>query len=234
MAGKAGGRRGGMEKFATIYQRACERKGGEAALKRLMPRVRSPRALAATGDDRYLSEMTRCIFQAGFVWRVVDNKWDDFEDVFFGFPPEKIVMLSPDQIDRFSQNPRIIRNRQKVLSVQHNARFILDTAREHGSFGRFVSRWPDADLIGLYAHMKRHGSRLGGMTGQRVMRNMGRDTFVITGDVTRCLQRSGADITANPTSKRELGLVQSIFNGWHEESGLPYSHLSRICACSLD
>ena len=38
----------------------------------------------STGDDRYLSEMTRCIFQAGFVWRVVDNKWDDFEDVFFG------------------------------------------------------------------------------------------------------------------------------------------------------
>ncbi|MCB1708987.1 MAG: DNA-3-methyladenine glycosylase I, partial [Halioglobus sp.] len=62
-----------MEKFATIYQRACERKGGEAALKRLMPRVRSPRALAGTGDDRYLAEMTRCVFQAGFVWRVVDH-----------------------------------------------------------------------------------------------------------------------------------------------------------------
>ncbi len=70
--------------------------------------------------------MTRCIFQAGFVWRVVDHKWDDFEDVFFGFPPEKIIMLSPEQIDRFAQNPRIIRNRQKVLSVQANARFILD------------------------------------------------------------------------------------------------------------
>ncbi len=223
-----------MEKFANIHQRASERKGGEAALKRLMPKVRSPRALAATGDDRYLSQMTRCIFQAGFVWRVVDHKWDDFEDVFFGFPPEKIVLLSPDQIDRLCQNPRIIRNRQKILSVQHNAHFLLDVAREYGSFGKLIGAWPGEDLIGLFAYMKKHGSRLGGMTGQRVLRNMGKDTFVITGDVTRCLQRAGADITANPVSKRELALIQTAFNAWHGESGLPYSHISRICACSIE
>jgi len=224
----------GIEKFATIHRRACDRKGGEAALRRLLPTVRSARALANTPDHRYLAEMTRCIFQAGFVWRVVDNKWDDFEDVFFGFPPEKIVLLSPDQIDRFSQNPRIIRNRQKVLSVQHNARFILDVARDHGSFGRLVSHWPETDLAGLFAFMKKHGSRLGGMTGQRLLRNMGKDTYVLTADVIRCLRRAGADITDNPLSKREQGLIQGIFNTWHEQSGLPYSHISRICACSLD
>ena len=47
--------------------------------------------------------MTQCIFQAGFVWRVVNNKWDDFEEVFFGFPPDRILMLSPDQVDRFAE-----------------------------------------------------------------------------------------------------------------------------------
>lgn len=72
------------------------------------------------------------------------------------------------------------------------------------------------------------------MTGQRVLRNMGRDTFVITADVVRVLQRAGVDIGANPTSKRELSLVQSAFNRWHAESGLPYSHISRICACSVE
>lgn len=222
-----------MERFDAIYQRACERKGGKAELKKLLPKARGPRALASTGDDRFLAEMTRCIFQAGFVWRVVDSKWDDFEDVFFGFPPEKIVMLSPDQIDRFAQNPKIIRNRQKVLSVQHNAHFILDVAKEHGSFGMFISRWPAQDLIGLFDYMKQRGSRLGGMTGQRVLRNTGKDTFVLTGDVIRCLQRAGADIKDNPGSKRERGLIQATFNQWHEESGLPYCQISRICACSV-
>ncbi len=222
-----------MENFDAIYRRACGRRGGEENLRELLPVVRSPRALAATGDDRYLAQMTRCIFQAGFVWRVVDQKWDGFEDLFFGFPPDRIVMLSPDQIDRFAADPRIIRNRQKVLSVQLNARYLLDVAREHGGFGRFISRWSTRDLVGLFAHMKKHGSRLGGMTGPRVLRNMGRDTFIVTGDVTRCLQQAGADISDNPGTRRELARIQDIFNQWHEETGLPYSHLSRIAALSV-
>lgn len=222
-----------MEEFASIYQRACDRHGGKSAVADYLPVVRTPRSLGASKNDRWLAEMTRCIFQAGFVWRVVDKKWDDFEDVFFGFPPEKIIMLSPDQIDRFAQNPRIIRNRQKVLCVQHNAHYILDITKEHGSFGKFISRWPQEDLIGLFAHMKKHGSRLGGMSGQRVLRNMGKDTFVVTADVVRCLQRAGVDINESPTSKRELGLIQNAFNIWQQESTLPYSHMSRLCALSV-
>jgi len=194
--------------FEAIHQRACERHGGEKALKKLLPRARGARALAKTGDDRWLAEMTRCVFQAGFVWRVVNQKWDDFEDVFFGFPPDRIVMLSPEQLDRFAQNPRIIRNRQKVLTVQHNARFILDIAAEHGSFGKFAGSWPGEDLVGLFDLLKKRGARLGGMTGQRVLRNMGKDTFIVTGDVTRCLQREGLDITASPSTKREYALIQ--------------------------
>ena len=222
-----------MERFESVYQRASERHGGQAALDSMMPTVRSARALARSKDNRWLAQMTRCVFQAGFVWRVVDRKWDDFEDVFFGFPPEKIVMLSPDQIDRFAQNPRIIRNRQKVLGVQDNAQFILDITREHGSFGKFISRWPGQEIIELFSLLKARGSRLGGMTGQRVLRNMGKDTFIITVDVVRCLQRCGLDISDSPTSKRALRLIQDTFNQWHEESELPYSHLSRIAALSV-
>ncbi len=219
-----------MQRFEHIYQRACERQGGAPALGKLLPVVRTVRALAQSKNDRWLAQMTRCIFQAGFVWRVVDHKWEGFEDVFFGFPPEKIVMLSPDQIDRFAQNPRIIRNRQKVLSVQANARFILDISAEYGGFGKFIGHWPAQELIELFALLKSRGSRLGGMTGQRLLRNMGKDTFIITADVVRCLQRSGLDIGDNPGSKRELRLIQGVFNQWHEESQLPYSHISRICA----
>jgi len=198
-----------------------------------MPEVRSRRALAASKDDRWLAQMTRCVFQAGFVWRVIDNKWDGFEEVFFGFPPQKIALLSPEQLDRFATNPRIVRNRVKVLSVQANAHFILDICREHGSFGKFIASWPGQDLIGLFALLKNRGSRLGGMTGQRVLRNMGKDTFIVTGDVVCCLQRAGLDIGDNPATQRELRLIQAVFDQWHEESGLPYSHLSRIAALSV-
>ena len=221
-----------MERFQSIYERACERKGGEAAVKRQLPKVRTPRALNQSKNDRWLAEMTQCVFQAGFVWRVVVNKWPQFEEVFFGFPPEKIILLSPDQIDRFASDARIIRNRQKVLSVQANAQYILDISKEHGSFGKFVSAWPEQDLVGLFVAMRKGGSRLGGRTGQRVLRNMGKDTFIVTGDVVRVLRSSGLDITENPTTLRELKLIQATFNEWHEQSQLPYSHMSRICSMS--
>jgi len=222
-----------MKRFETIYNTACMRKSGETELLKLLPKVRSAAALKRTTDDRYLSEMARCIFQAGFVWRVVNQKWENFEDVFFGFPPEKIVMLSPEQLERFGQNKRIIRNMQKIVSVQHNAHFVLDVAQQHGSFGKFIANWPCEDLVGLFATMKKQGSRLGGMTGQRVLRNMGKDTFVITPDVVRTRQRAGLDIKNTPTSIREFKLIQHTFNQWHEACGLPYSHISRICAYAI-
>ncbi len=71
------------------------------------------------------------------------------------------------------------------------------------------------------------------MTGQRVLRNMGKDTFIVTADVVRLLQRNGLDIRDNPTSAREMRLIQGAFDRWHEESGLPYSHISRLGAMSL-
>ncbi len=54
-----------------------------------------------------------------------------------------------------------------------------------------------------------------------------------SGDVVRCLQRAGLDIRDNPSSQRELRLIQAAFNQWHQVSGVPYSHISRICALSL-
>ena len=35
------------------------------------------------------------------------------------------------------------------------------------------------------------------------------------------------------TSKRDLAKVQAQFNAWAKESGLPYVHISRICAMSI-
>ena len=66
--------------FSYLYDHACERKGGEKALKALLPKTKSKAHLKKLGSDRYLAEFTRKIFQSGFVWRVVDKKWPQFED----------------------------------------------------------------------------------------------------------------------------------------------------------
>ena len=49
----------------------------------------------------------------------------------------------------------------------------------------------------------------------------------------KSLRDAGLDIKDNPTSQRELKLIQAGFDWWHQETDLPYSHLSRIAAMSV-
>jgi len=222
-----------MPSFAPIRERVADRKGGDDALMALLPKLPSVGELAATADDRVLAEMTRRVFCSGFNWSVIDRKWPGFEEAFLGFLPSELLRQPPEFWDARASDKKIVRNGQKIMAVAGNARFVADIAAEHGSFGRFLAAWPCADEIGLLDLLGKRGARLGGMTGQYFLRFIGKDGFVLSRDVINCLRDAGLDIAASPTSKRDLGRIQALFNQWAEESGLPYAHLSRICAMSI-
>lgn len=219
--------------FQNIYQQAAARKGGEAALQALLPRVATADELAALGDDRYLAEITRCVFKAGFVWRVIDNKWPDFEAAFEGFVPLYWQQVSPDVLEALAQDERIVRNMQKIRTVPDNARMIVEVAQTHGSFGAFLAQWPSTDQVGLLQFLKREGARLGGNSAQYFLRFVGWDGFILSGDVIAGLRREER-LDASPGSKKALVQAQAAFNDWHQETGLPYSHLSRILSFTVD
>jgi 3-methyladenine DNA glycosylase Tag len=219
--------------FDAILARAAARKGGRDALAALLPPPPDPAALRALPDDRVLAEMTKRIFCAGFVWQVIESKWDGFEAAFSGFDPAFLAFAPDEHWDRLIADPRIVRNGAKIMAVRANARFVRDLAAEHGSAGRFLADWPADDSVGLLEVLSKRGSRLGGMTGQYLLRFLGRDGAILNTDVVACLRDAGLDIAATPTSKRDLALIQSTFNRWAAETGLPRAHLSRICAMSI-
>jgi len=222
-----------MEEFESIWQRAAERHGGEAALKKRLMKVKSKKQLAAIPDDRWLAEMTKRVFQAGFVWKVIEAKWDGFEEAFHGFKPKRVAALSEEAIDALLSDTRIIRNGQKIMAAQANAIFVCELAKEHGSAAKFFAQWPDDDFIGLMELLKRRGARLGGATGPLVMRFMGKQSFILRGDVAAALIRAGV-VDKTPTSKKDLAAVQAAFNEWSEQSGLGLTHLSQTLALSID
>jgi 3-methyladenine DNA glycosylase Tag len=117
--------------------------------------------------------------------------------------------------------------------VRVNSRFVQDVAKDHGSFGKFLAEWPSSDEVGLLEVLTKRGSRLGGNTGQMLLRFLGWDGFVASRDVVACLRDAGLDVAEAPTSKRDLAKIQEQFNAWAKETGLPYTHLSRICAFSI-
>jgi 3-methyladenine DNA glycosylase Tag len=219
--------------FKTIRERAEKRKGGPKALAKLLPPKPDLKALAKLSDDRILSEMTQRVFSAGFAWSVIETKWPGFEKAFLGFKPAKLVFQPDDFWHDLLSDTRIVRNGAKIQSVRENAAFVQEIAGEHGSFGKFLAQWPSSDQIGLLNLLAKRGSRLGGNTGQMLLRFVGWDGFVTSRDVATCLRDAGLDVAAEVKSKGDLAQVQAQFNAWADETGLPYSHLSRICAMSI-
>ena len=222
-----------MSGFEDIRLRAESRKGGARALKAMLPTVATKKQLIELGDDRYLAMMTKSINQAGFSWKVIENKWPSFEEAFLGFDPRKLSYLSPEQWEAFTSDKRVVRNWQKIKALQDNVFFVQDESRRSGGFGQFIADWSVEDQIGLMAYLKKHGSRLGGQSALWFLRRVGKDCFIPARDVVVLLRSIGLDIAENPTSKRDLAKIQAQFNEWHIETGLPYSHLSRIAACSV-
>lgn len=222
-----------MTAFAEIHERAIQRKGGEAALNALLPKPPAPDALKQLTDDRVLAEMTKRVFSAGFAWSVIEAKWAGFEDVFLGFDPALLATQSDAFWDACLSDTRIVRNGAKIMSVQHNAYFVMSITAEHGSFGQFLAAWPSSDEIGLLDLLVKRGNRLGGNSGQMLLRFLGWDGFVLSRDVVACLRASGLDIAPDPKSKGDLTKIQAQFNAWAEETGLSYTILSRICALSI-
>jgi 3-methyladenine DNA glycosylase Tag len=222
-----------MSSFDPILKEAAARKGGSASLKRLLKPIISEDDLASIPDHRYLSTMTRCIFNAGFHWGVIKKKWPDFEAAFFGFDPKKLGSLSDEHWEGYTEDARIVRNWQKISAVRDNVDFVNAEAQNHGSFAHLIADWSCSELVELLAYLKKHGARLGGNTAQYFLRFMGKDGFLLSPDVVAVLQKSGVDIKDNPSSKRDLKHAQDRFNKWHEETGLPYTHLSQIAAFSF-
>lgn len=221
-----------MRSFQEIYSIAADRKGGAEALEALLITPLSRDELSATSDDRWLSAMAKCLFQAGFNWKVIEAKWAGMEEAFDGFDPVKVAAYRDDDFDRLLSDKRIVRNGAKVAAVIENAHFINELASRNGSAGSFFGSWPNEKYVELLALMSKRGARLGSITGQRVLRTMGRDSFILTSDVVARLVAENI-VDKTPTSKRDLAATQEAFNIWSLQSGRGLSQISQVLAFSV-
>jgi 3-methyladenine DNA glycosylase Tag len=189
--------------------------------------------LASISDAVYLSEMTKAVFSAGFNWQVIRNKWSGFEAAFHGFEPSRVAFFHDEDLDRLLSDKGIVRNGQKITATIENARFVAATAKESGSFGSFLERWPVEDQAGLMAHLGKHGSRLGGATAQYFLRFVGYDGWITSRDVCAALVREQVLDKPTATSKTALKKVDEAVSELQAQSGQPRAVISRVLALSV-
>lgn len=221
-----------MKTFDKIEAMAGKHHGGPKGITSVLKQWQVDTNLTAKKDAQFLAGMAKAVFSSGFSWEVIEKKWPGFEAAFDNFEPKKVAAYDDDKIDALLKDTRIVRNGAKIMATIENARFVAATARQHGSFGKFLANWPVTDQVGLMDYLKKNASRLGGATCQYFLRFEGWDAFILSGDVVKALIREGV-VSKEPTSKKDLAAVQAAFNTWRTQSGRPVREISRILALSV-
>lgn len=222
-----------MREFAEIWEIASQRKGGDAALEAVLSHPSAPAELAERPLSDWLEAMAKAIFQAGFNWKVIDAKWHGFQSAFDRFDVPAVACYDDPDLDRLLADKSIVRNGAKLQAVINNAQFLDELDAETGDAARHLAEWPAREFSDLLALFAGRGSRLGGITGARVCRMMGKDSYVLSPAVVKRLAIEGI-VDGNPTSKKALKAVQDAFIGWMDESGRPLVQISQTLAMSVD
>ncbi len=125
-----------------------------------MPYEIPPREKPAD-DNGYLEEITRAIFQAGFSWRVIRDKWAGFQKAFDGFDIATVAGYGEPDVERLASDQSIVRNRRKIDATISNARTIWDLCQEYGSFYNYLRGLDDLDYAGRRKELGQRFKNLG-------------------------------------------------------------------------
>ena len=220
-----------MRTYAEIHAIAAARHGGAAALDGRLDRPLPPEVLAQIAESRWLAQFARTIFSAGLNWQVVETKWPGIEAALRGFDIDALAMMDDGWLDALLADPRVIRSGPKIIAIRDNAVLFQDF-RKDGGAPRVFADWPSTDFAGLLEMLKTRGARLGGSTAAYALRQMGRDSYILSRDVTARLIAEGV-IDRAAGSKAAMRAVQGAFNTWMAQSGRSLTEISRTLALSV-
>jgi DNA-3-methyladenine glycosylase I len=104
-----------------------------------MPReIHIPPRKKPADDDGYFEVLTQAVFQAGFSWQVVRDKWANFRRAFDDFDVEAVARYDTRDIDRLVADEGIVRNARKIEATIENAQIMRAIIDEHGSFEAYL------------------------------------------------------------------------------------------------
>jgi DNA-3-methyladenine glycosylase I len=89
-------------------------------------------------NNGYFENLTHTVFQTGFSWKVIRNKWPNFQVAFDGFDIEKVASYDERDVERLLADEGIVRNGRKIQGTIDNARIVQGLIAEHGSFHAYL------------------------------------------------------------------------------------------------
>ncbi len=112
-------------------------------------------------DDGYLEQMTMAIFRSGFSWRVIRDKWPNFQRAFDGFSVDRVAAYDERDVERLLGDAGIVRNGRKIEAAIRNARVIRSLASQHGSFFDYLRTMDGLDYPARREMLRKQFHHLG-------------------------------------------------------------------------
>ena len=221
-----------MRDFKAIESAVIDRFGGEAELARRLTKPKTARAIRKIPDNRWLSEASKAVMQAGFNWKVVEKKWPRIEEIFHDFDLHYCSFLPDEGLEEVMKQEGMIRHWAKTKAIRDNAIFFLELSRAHGGLGSYFAGWNSESYPENLQYLRKGGARLGGRTAQVFLRRMGVDTLVFSNDMVVALVREGV-VQKTPSSKKDWAALKEAIATWQQQSDRSLNEISQILAYSV-
>ena len=91
----------------------------------------------------YLEVMSKVVFQSGMSYKIVKSKWPGTRKAFHEFDAAKVAGMTPTEVDRLTEDTRVIRNRRELEAVVSNAQKILELDAEFRGFQKYLRSHAD-------------------------------------------------------------------------------------------
>ena len=126
-----------------------------------MPEMEAPPRINPQSPGDYLEIMSKVVFQSGMSYKIVDSKWPGIREAFHGFDAAKVAGMTPSDVDRLTQDTKVIRNRRKLESIVGNAQRLLELDSEFGGFQKYLRS--HSDFASLVKDLRKQFKFLGEM-----------------------------------------------------------------------
>jgi DNA-3-methyladenine glycosylase I len=152
------------------------------------------------GESAYFERMTLEAFQSGLSWATILAKREAFREVFAGFDADAVAGFDDADVERLMGEPRIVRNRSKILATIQNARATI-AQRDSGGLEQLilgfapaepppVEATTSAESVAMAKELKRRGfAFVGPTTAYALMQALG----LFDPHVPGCHRRQNSD-----------------------------------------
>jgi len=124
-----------------------------------MPEMETSDRITPQSPGDYLEVMGKVVFQSGMSYKIVKSKWPGTRKEFHEFDAAKVAGMTPTEVDRLTEDTKVIKNRRKLEAVVSNAQKILELEAEFSGSPKYLRS--HADFPGLIKDLRKQFKFLG-------------------------------------------------------------------------